>query len=189
MLSKKSLLTVCILTSYLGSSFTVSYFIMNRNLKKVKAVENYPRIERPIDKVIQEAREFKLQREEEEKQRKIEEEHKEQERIKAEEEEQKRKDSYNIEFNLTYYSRSPQENGGYNCTKYGTRLREGIVASNYWKRGTIIELQDGRRYVVEDTGSSNFDSPERLDVFVDTYDRNYVSKLGKTTIKGRVIKG
>lgn len=108
-----------------------------------------------------------------------------------EEQEQKRieeENSYNIDFVLTYYSRHPSENGGFNCTAKGTPLREGIVANNFYPMGTKIILEDGREYIVEDRGgSSYFSNDYRLDVFVDTYDQNYVRSLGVTKIKGKVI--
>ena len=109
------------------------------------------------------------------------------------EEEKKRKEeeernSYNIDFVLTYYSRHPSENGGHNCTCIGTPLREGIVANNYYPIGTKLELEDGRIYVVEDRGGTkHFNNYNRLDVFIDTYDVNYVNSLGVTKIKGRII--
>ena len=108
---------------------------------------------------------------------------------KAEQERIEKENSYNIDFVLTYYSRHPSENGGHNCTCIGTPLREGIVANNYYPIGTKIELQDGRIYVVEDKGGTkHFNNYNRLDVFIDTYDVNYVNSLGVTKIKGRVIE-
>lgn len=108
-----------------------------------------------------------------------------------EEQEQKRieeENSYNIDFVLTYYSRHTSENGGFNCTAKGTPLREGIVANNFYPMGTKIILEDGREYIVEDRGgSSYFSNDYRLDVFVDTYDQNYVRSLGVAKIKGKVI--
>ena len=108
---------------------------------------------------------------------------------KAEQERIEKENSYNIDFVLTYYSRHPSENGGHNCTCIGTPLREGIVANNYYKIGTKLELEDGRIYVVEDRGGTkHFNNYNRLDVFIDTYDVNYVNSLGVTKIKGRVIE-
>ena len=108
---------------------------------------------------------------------------------KAEQERIEKENSYNIDFVLTYYSRHPSENGGHNCTCIGTPLREGIVANNYYPIGTKLELEDGRIYVVEDRGGTkHFNNYNRLDVFIDTYDVNYVNSLGVTKIKGRVIE-
>ncbi|MDB2160136.1 3D domain-containing protein [Clostridium butyricum] len=116
------------------------------------------------------------------------------EEIKRREEEQKRleeeqKNKYDIDLVLTYYSRHPSENGGYNCTASGSPLREGIVANNFYPLGTKIELEDGRILEVADRGgASHFNNWHRLDVFVDTYDQDYVRSLGVTKIKGRILK-
>ena len=116
----------------------------------------------------------------------IEERHRQEEEKKRKEKEER--NSYNIDFVLTYYSRHPSENGGHNCTCIGTPLREGIVANNYYPIGTKLELEDGRIYVVEDRGGTkHFNNYNRLDVFIDTYDVNYVNSLGVTKIKGRII--
>ena len=109
-------------------------------------------------------------------------------RIEERHRQEEERNSYNIDFVLTYYSRHPSENGGHNCTCIGTPLREGIVANNYYPIGTKIELEDGRIYVVEDRGGTkHFNNYNRLDVFIDTYDVNYVNSLGVTKIKGRII--
>lgn len=116
------------------------------------------------------------------------------EEIKRREEEQKRleeeqKNKYYIDLVLTYYSRHPSENGGYNCTASGSPLKEGIVANNLYPLGTKIELEDGTIYTVADRGGADhFNNWHRLDVFVDTYDRDYVMSLGKKIVKGRIIK-
>lgn len=97
--------------------------------------------------------------------------------------------TYNIEFVITHYGKGGEENGGFEgitCT--GKPLVDGMVASNYYKLGTVIEFEDGSRVVVSDTGGKNFNSPTRLDKFVDTYDQNYLFKLGKKTLKGRIVK-
>ena len=108
---------------------------------------------------------------------------------KEEQERIEKENSYNIDFVLTYYSRHPSENGGHNCTASGSPLREGIVANNYYPFGTKIELEDDRIFVVEDRGGSkHFNNWTRLDVFIDTYDQNYVRSLGTTKIKGKIIK-
>lgn len=116
------------------------------------------------------------------------------EEIKRREEEQKRleeeqKNKYDIDLVLTYYSRDISENGGYNCTASGSPLKEGIVANNLYPLGTKIELEDGTIYTVADRGGADhFNNWHRLDVFVDTYDRDYVMSLGKKIVKGRIIK-
>lgn len=170
----------------LPQGYTSPSFAIERNKEDLKVTtkeEGYKNIQNQLEETkrlkAEQERLQKLKEEEEQKQREAE------ERKRIEEE----KNSYNITFCLTHYGRSKSENGGYTKTCYGTELREGIIASNYWKRGTVIELTDGRRFIVEDTGSNNFNSPERLDVFIDTYDSNYLNKLGKQYIKGRIVKG
>lgn len=110
------------------------------------------------------------------------------------EEEKKRKEeeernSYDQTYLITYYSRHPSENGEHNCTAYSTPLREGICANNIIPRGTKIKLIDGRELIVEDKGGTEFfNNDYHLDVFVDTYDVDYVNKLGSHYIKGKIIK-
>lgn len=97
--------------------------------------------------------------------------------------------NYDIDFVITHYGRGADENGGYagiTCT--GKPLREGMVASNYYKLGTVIEFEDGSRVTVSDRGGSNFNSPTRLDKFVDTTNQAYLNKLGKKKLKGRIIQ-
>ena len=114
---------------------------------------------------------------------KIEEEHRQKEKKHKEEE------SYNKTYLITYYSRHPSENGGHNCTAYSTPLREGICANNVIPRGTKIKLIDGRELIVEDKGGTEFfNNDYHLDVFVDTYDVDYVNKLGSHYVKGKIIE-
>lgn len=106
-------------------------------------------------------------------------------------EEQKRieeENSYNIDFTISHYGLSESENGGFeglNCNN--KPLREGTVASNYYKIGTIIEFENKERVVVEDTGGYDFYAYNRLDYFVPTYDNEYLNRLGRYKIKGKVI--
>lgn len=103
--------------------------------------------------------------------------------------EEEKKHSFDLTLELTYYSRHPSENGGYNCTASGSPLKEGIVANNNYPLGTKIELEDGTIYTVADRGGADhFNNWHRLDVFVDTYDRDYVMSLGRKIVKGRIIK-
>ena len=107
-------------------------------------------------------------------------------------EEKKRKEeeeSYNIELIFSFYTSLSSENGGHNCTAYSTPLREGICANNVIPRGTRIKLIDGRELIVEDKGGTEFfNNDYHLDVFVDTYDVDYVNKLGSHYVKGKIIK-
>ena len=102
---------------------------------------------------------------------------------------EKEMNSYNKTYLITYYSRHPSENGGHNCTAYSTPLREGICANNVIQRGTKIKLIDGRELIVEDKGGTEFfNNDYHLDVFVDTYDVDYVNKLGSHYVKGKIIE-
>lgn len=103
-------------------------------------------------------------------------------------EEEERKESYNIPFELTYYSLHPSENSGHDKTAYGYNYSDGIVASNYYPKDTIIEFEDGQRVVVADKGGNDFNSPNRLDVLVMTYDLNLVNNMGRKFMKGKVVK-
>ena len=75
---------------------------------------------------------------------------------------------YKENFKFTYYTALPSENGGYTVTCNGEPLVDGIVASNYYPQGTKLYI-DGKVYTVADRGSSRFNSPNRLDVFVGKY--------------------
>ena len=117
---------------------------------------------------------------------KIEEQRRQEEKKRKEEEE---RNSYDKTYLITYYSRHPSENGGHNCTAYSTPLREGICANNILKKGTKIKLIDGRELIVEDKGGTEFfNNDYHLDVFVDTYDVDYVNKLGSHYVKGKIIE-
>ncbi|NFT08286.1 hypothetical protein FDF26_14695 [Clostridium botulinum] len=131
-----------------------------------------------IDKYIGEQERIRL---ETEKQEKLEE-----ERLNTEEDENT---NYNIDFILTYYGNSSEENGGYEGkTCLNKKLQEGMCASRAYELGTKIELQNGRILTVLDVGGDAFLSPNRLDVYVDTYDDNVLNKLGRKEIKGKIIK-
>lgn len=96
-------------------------------------------------------------------------------------------------FELTYYTSLPIENGGHTITAIQTRLRNGVVASNYYTVGTKIEI-NGKIYTVEDRGGSEFNSPNRLDVLVE---RNYgesdseyyerVNNMGRKQVIGKIL--
>lgn len=96
-------------------------------------------------------------------------------------------------FELTYYTSLPRENGGYTTTAIQTKLKSGVVASNYYPIGTKIEI-NGKIYTVEDRGGSEFNSPNRLDVLVE---RNYgesdseyyerVNNMGRKQAIGKIL--
>lgn len=90
---------------------------------------------------------------------------------------------------LSFYGDGAEENGGYaGMTAYSEKLRPGVVASNVHPRGTKFEY-NGQIFTVEDTGGGNFNSTNRLDVFVprhpgednDAYNRR-ISNLGMQTV-------
>lgn len=94
-----------------------------------------------------------------------------------------------IKMTLTYYGDKEDENGGYaGIDAQGNKLEDGTVASNVYKFGTEFVL-NGKVYTVNDRGGSNFDSPNRLDVFVereqgesDEHYENRISNLGRDTV-------
>lgn len=103
------------------------------------------------------------------------------------------KDYYKQDFKFTYYTALASENGGYTVTCNGEPLRDGIVASNYYPQGTKLYI-GGRVYTVADRGSSRFNSPNRLDVFVGRQggesDGEYfrrVNNMGTKNIEGFVL--
>lgn len=96
-------------------------------------------------------------------------------------------------FELTYYTDLPIENGGYTTTAIQTELRHGVVASNYYPIGTKIEI-NGKVFTVEDRGGSEFNSPHRLDVLIerksgesddDYYER--VNNMGRKKVVGKLL--
>ena len=71
-----------------------------------------------------------------------------------------------VEITMTFYGDFAHENGGYagiDCNS--NKLVAGTVASNYYPQGTQFEF-NGQIYTVRDRGGSNFNSANRLDVFV-----------------------
>ena len=96
-------------------------------------------------------------------------------------------------FTLSFYTDLPSENGGYTVTATGEKLRSGMVASNYYAIGTKIHLSGWGSYTVKDRGGSNFNSSNRLDVFIprksgesnSTYLKR-VNMMGLKTVKGYV---
>ena len=167
-------------------SYSSPSFAIERNNKEdlnfITKEEGYKNIQNQLEETkrlkAEQERLQKLKEEEEQRQREAE------ERKRIEEE----KNSYNIEFELTYYSRHPSENGGYNKTASGKYLSTGMCANNIFPLGTRIILENGQVLVVEDRGSNkHFNNDYRLDVFVDTYDQEYVKSLGRKKIKGNKL--
>lgn len=95
-----------------------------------------------------------------------------------------------VQMTLTFYGGGAEENGGYaGMNAYSQKLTAGTVASNVYPRGTKFVLPSGKTLTVNDTGGGNFNSYNRLDVYVprhdgeskDSYDRR-ISNLGKKTL-------
>lgn len=71
-----------------------------------------------------------------------------------------------VTMTLTFYGDFAHENGGYaGIDAQGNKLVAGTVASNVYSFGTKFEL-NGQVFTVRDRGGSNFNSSNRLDVFV-----------------------
>ena len=101
-----------------------------------------------------------------------------------------------MDFILTFYTSLDCENGygnGITCT--GSKMYDGIVANNILKLGTIIKLDGFGEVTVGDRGGRNFNTSNRLDVYIpklssesnSEYYRR-VQKMGKIVVKGRIIK-
>ena len=101
------------------------------------------------------------------------------------------------EFIVTFYTGLDEENSKYgavNCRKLP--LERGMVANNVLPYGTKIYLDNdyGIR-TVSDTGGKNFNSSNRIDLFVAKYDnetkeqwRKRAESYGIKHIKGYIIK-
>ena len=71
-----------------------------------------------------------------------------------------------IQMRLSFYGDFAHENGGYaGRDAQGNKLVGGTVASNVYPFGTTFVFE-GRTFTVRDRGGSNFNSYNRLDVFV-----------------------
>ena len=71
-----------------------------------------------------------------------------------------------IKMTLTFYGDSAAENGGYaGVDAQGNKLVAGTVASNVYSFGTKFYF-NGQTFTVRDRGGKNFNSSNRLDVFV-----------------------
>ena len=94
-----------------------------------------------------------------------------------------------IEFKLTYYSSDPSENipGMASVTCEGKKLEEGICASNVYPLGTRIVFNDGTELVVKDRGGKDFNSYNRIDVFIEREpgedNKTYLKRVNNLGIK------
>ena len=99
-------------------------------------------------------------------------------------------EDYDTEFEVTFYTSIYG-----NITSSGDRARDGVVANNVLQEGSRIRLEGYGTVDVLDTGGYEFDSPNRLDIFVSRQfgesNRKYekrVSKMGRKHIRGSIIK-
>ena len=71
-----------------------------------------------------------------------------------------------VKMTLTFYGDFAHENGGYTgIDAQGNKLVSGTVASNVYSFGTKFKF-NGQVFTVRDRGGKNFNSSNRLDVFV-----------------------
>lgn len=111
------------------------------------------------------------------------------------EKETKKKEIQYTEFELTFYTALDCENGYGAITCQGKPLRDGIVANNVIPQNTQLYLEGYGEVVVADKGSSNFNTYNRLDVYIarnsgesNSQYRKRVMKLGRQKVKGYIIK-
>ena len=96
-----------------------------------------------------------------------------------------------VKMTMTFYGDFAHENGGYagiDCN--GNKLVAGTVASNYYPQGTQFEF-NGQIFTVRDRGGSNFNNPNRLDVFVprlnNESDSDYTKRIRHYGVKKVVM--
>lgn len=96
-----------------------------------------------------------------------------------------------VNMTMTFYGDFAHENGGYagiDCN--GDKLVAGTVASNYYPQGTQFEF-NGQVFTVRDRGGSNFNNPNRLDVFVprlnNESDSDYTKRIRHYGVKKVVM--
>lgn len=100
-----------------------------------------------------------------------------------------------VNFELTYYTNLPEENGGYTVTCTGNPLEGNIVANNVIPQQTKIVLGDRLVTVADKGAESIFSVKNRLDVLAPRLsgesDQKYldrVNDIGRVNVKGYVIK-
>lgn len=98
-----------------------------------------------------------------------------------------------IDFELTFYTFLECKDKWNAVTCHGDKPYQGIVASNVYPQGTIIHLEGWGEVIVWDRGGKNFNSPNRLDVFIDTLpnesEEHYKARafeLGRIFTKGYI---
>lgn len=98
-------------------------------------------------------------------------------------------------FTLTFYTSLAEENSGYEgLNAYGGNLQYGQVASNVYPEGTQIRLDGMGTFEVKDTGGQDFNSDNRLDVFIprlngesDSDYKDRVLALGRVEVRGYIL--
>jgi 3D (Asp-Asp-Asp) domain-containing protein len=101
-----------------------------------------------------------------------------------------------VDITLTFYTSLAEENGGFNGINcIGKKLTSGTVANNVLPLGTEIYTKEFGTLTVSDRGGNNFNTINRLDVYVPREDgesdRDYfirVNKMGKIKVKGYIVR-
>lgn len=100
-----------------------------------------------------------------------------------------------VNFELTYYTNLPEENGGYTVTCTGNPLEGNIVANNVIPQQTKIVLRDRLVTVADKGAESIFSVKNRLDVLAPRLagetDQQYldrVNDIGRVKIEGYILK-
>jgi len=189
-----------ILPLVLASVFTpTGFFGTNAILSKTNLI--FPISEKGLE-IVDFNTKFETMKSEAEsiKEARLEEERKKQEEFLAQQktrelEELRQAEESKIDLTLTFYTSLDCENGYGAITCTGEKLGdEVILASNYYKLGTLIDIEGYGTLRVADRGSSNFDSSNRVDVYIP---RRYgesnssyykrVNNMGLVKTKGRIV--
>lgn len=84
-------------------------------------------------------------------------------------------------FDVTFYTDIPWMNSGYVTTATGKKPAYGMLATNAWPFGTVIEIPGWGTFVVEDRGGSSLNTKDRLDMFIPRRagetDNQYINRL------------
>lgn len=103
--------------------------------------------------------------------------------------------SENITFEITFYTSLNEENGYGGITASGKKLGDTMVlASNVYPFGTIIYLEGFGELEVQDRGGVEFDSENRLDVYIprqsgesDAEYKKRVIEYGRRSVSGKIL--
>lgn len=94
---------------------------------------------------------------------------------------------------VSFYTNLAVDNGGYTTTAMGTRLRYGVLASNYWPLRSKVSLPGWGDFAIEDRGGTDFDSKYRLDMLIprnsgetDYQYRSRIWAMGRKSITGYI---